>query len=390
MHEYLLFKQDWLSTKQDKALKPVVLVAMVEFHLQHHSLDAALAPYNMLRETAGLKLALNARTIDQKWVDEYGYRSTKLYIQSTYLKESLKGKFGQELLAIRYLDECHRNMQASAKHPFSQKNFKVLKKYAYRYLCQLEGKRPLADHLITPRWIADTKKRIIKTYLGHHYKPLTGVLLQHAKKIQGECNVRGEILYYQGTIPVTGVIDETRYMTVMAHSHDPHPRNFGLYHEMGHIIHQDLSSKPYQKALAEPAFKRDLARMQRYLELGKRSIPKNTLLGAYLEEVKQKNPVLWIKPKNPETYKKMVYLRGTEQRADLYAFDMVSKRRIFDVLISTLYYFGRSGFIVAQEDFNIHPSGIERALCILGFLAEKRVDVGGLMRKFENSSAFQS
>jgi hypothetical protein len=384
MYEYQLFKQEWLSGKHEKELRPVVLAAMVDFHLKNNSPDVALAPYNLLRETAGLKLALNA-PIDKKWVDAYGYRSIKLYMQSNYMREQLRGKFGQELLAVRFLDQCHRNMQSSSKNSFLHHNFLQIKKYIYRYLCELEKKKPLAEHLITTRWIADTKKRIAKNFLNEKYKPLTGILLQHAHKIQRECNVQGEILYFQGTIPVTGVIDDIRYMTIMAHDHDPHPRNFGLYHEMGHIIHKDLTPQSYKKMLANPAFKKDLARMQRYLERGKRSIPKNTYLGTYLEQVKQKHPQLWVAPKDQDTYQKMLYQRGTEQRADLYAFDMIAKRRIFDVLISTLYYFGLSQSVVAYQAYNKHPSDIERAFCILGFLAEKGVNISALAQKFEQS-----
>lgn len=242
-----------------------------------------------------------------------------------------------------------------------------------------------ADQLKNQKSILENKKKIVRSAaLSPAYTPATGVLLAHAHKIQKECSVPGEILYFAGPMSMAGRVGIIRYVTMME-SVDPHHRNFGLYHEMGHILHDDIvnSDNKYKEILNKPFFKADLNRMQRYLDAGRKNIPKNTRVGDYIQRMVQQNPRLWIRPLKVELYERMLYIRGKEQRADLYAFDMIAKRKIYQVLISALLYFGLSDFVIARGMDHEHPSDIERALCILGFLAEKKINIGAHVQKYE-------
>jgi hypothetical protein len=197
-------------------------------------------------------------------------------------------------------------------------------------------------------------------------------------------------LYFEAGEAKTGILDGVRWMLV--NINDAHDRLFGLYHEMGHILHNDLTndSRKYVEIYNKPYFKSDIARIQRYLDLGKKSIPKNTYLASYLEPIKQKYQSFWIKPKDQQTYLKMLYERGKEQRADLYAFDMIAKYNLYDSLIAVVYKYALSGFVVVNQTQDDHPSNVERAFCMLGFMADKHVNLQALALKYEKNSLFKN
>ncbi len=384
MQEYQSFKQQWLSKNSDKGTYGAQLVATVEFGAKKGFFDVMAKAYNLLRELHRIPLALSSSKIDRVWVEQIGYRSFKAYLDSAYV-QYLNNEFrSKKLFMILQLEHWH-NQLVKQHDEYAVILLKVYKRYTYRYFCELHGQRPqVSDTGLTASWIALAKKKTIVAALKEKYKPLTGAMLAQAQKVQRECGIRKEIIYLRYNELRTGLIEGIHYMTVQEEK--PYFRLFALYHEMAHIVHNDLNdnSSTYQTRMQHPSYKGDIARISRFIELGKHSIPQKTQLGAYLEQVKHQYATFWSKPKDLRVYQTMLYIRAKEQRADLYALEKLAQKRRYDVLIEVVYHFGMSSFIVAQEA-NDHPSNIERAFYMLGYLASRGVNIQDLALNYERT-----
>jgi hypothetical protein len=177
-----------------------------------------------------------------------------------------------------------------------------------------------------------------------------------------------------------------------------------LYHEMGHVVHHDsLTSarltrqlerfgdhrqrelRLYQLQLADPDFTADLERIVYYAQRGRESIVErmnSTILGSFIAYVLAQDPALWKAPACEVCSARVTFKRGKEQRADLFALDKLWEHGRIDVIMANLYLHGSSGSLRADA-YDTHPSGVERALYMLGFLIDKGVDVHALIAEFE-------
>ena len=156
-------------------------------------------------------------------------------------------------------------------------------------------------------------------------------------------------------------------------------------HEFAHIVYGDhetqllLNTNQIQFAnlIKQQEFEADLESVERYFNLGLKALPslKNTSLGKNLaallaqpESLKalKDYQTLWIPPQNPEEKEKMIYLRGKEQRADLFALKQLFRsddlNPIFKVIQVYVSLENRpEPYIVAEGTREPHPSDIERA-----------------------------
>jgi hypothetical protein len=179
-----------------------------------------------------------------------------------------------------------------------------------------------------------------------------------------------------------------------------------LYHELGHIKHNDLArdlaigagTKTISDARAEKGFAADVKDIQHYLQLGWTAIPslQKTSLGKYLykllhyddpeseaKELIEKGHGLWIPPRDDEEKEEFGYIREVEERADLFALRELYKRGRIDTILTVIddYLHIRDRPSVVYEE--PQPSDVERALYTIGFLVAHNVHVPQVLYEWE-------
>lgn len=168
-----------------------------------------------------------------------------------------------------------------------------------------------------------------------------------------------------------------------------------LYHELGHIVHNDHEcqkhisdgKKSVFDTLNDPLFKSDLKRIERAIKQGALVLNLTTKIGRQIDSFRAYKK-LSIPPKQEAKRPMWLYLRALEQRADLYATEELFKEGRLSVLLRQLEYYvfpedTPIPFVVAYGDSTFYPSDIERALFIAGFLAEQGIAVNQLIRTWQ-------
>ncbi len=180
-----------------------------------------------------------------------------------------------------------------------------------------------------------------------------------------------------------------------------------LYHELGHIVHHDIetardvmSHKQDPIAVVNaPDFKSDLEEIKSCFELGLTTLTllKNTKIGNSLtqalttpkaQEVLKEYGVLWIPPENQQEKDELIYLRGIEQRADLFSLKQLLKLKNTSSILAGIYTMGLREKIILNEIVTEgtkekHPSLVERSIYMIGFLAKQGFNVVHLFEAWE-------
>jgi hypothetical protein len=187
-------------------------------------------------------------------------------------------------------------------------------------------------------------------------------------------------------------------------TNDVEYNSFIVYHELAHLFHNDTLMKNQVSTgeklssyfLELPDFKADLDAIERYKELGKTAFDTTSLIGKRIHKVLQEYDNFWIAPEDEETYTDMLFLRGTESRADLLACKKLLEQKNIDPLLRIIdLYSKQTGYwgIQAIGDTYPHPSAFERALYIAGFLVDHGIDINEAFKKWnaegECSSYFE-
>lgn len=198
-------------------------------------------------------------------------------------------------------------------------------------------------------------------------------------------------------------------------------RLFEIYHELAHIKHNDIAiveemldgKETYQEILKSKKFQEDLGTMRTYRDLGNKALDKSTGLGMKMYEIfsqsvfSMKNTIAackqlakklsfdkidchpyWKLPAEKEAYQKALYLRGIEQQADLLALQSLFKQNKLSAILSRLRFFiyaryqNQKHYVIDSE--NHHPSDIERAVYIAGFLSANQVNFTKEAQEFEH------
>lgn len=166
----------------------------------------------------------------------------------------------------------------------------------------------------------------------------------------------------------------------------PRIYKYGHLRLFGHIPHEKLEKQLCDILVKEKGFSADVQTFSRYTERGRRflteGITGKSALESSLLAVFDQSLEKWEKPFCDTCRSTVGYKRGKERRADLFALNKLWENGRLDVIIAYLYMHAFSDFIFAT-DYDVHPSGIERALCILGFLSEKGIDIPPTIAEFE-------
>lgn len=174
---------------------------------------------------------------------------------------------------------------------------------------------------------------------------------------------------------------------------------FIIYHELGHLVRKDgmhdfdleEGRKTYEYFLNEPMFQSDLKKIEHCLELGKEAFSnkeraEKTAIGKILYTALESKIPFWIPPKSKKAYIKSLYLRGTEQRADLFACQKLFEKKEIGPLLAFIDHEVKDihapNYFVIQGETK-YPSHIERALYLSGFLIDKGIDIFAELTKWE-------
>ncbi len=183
-------------------------------------------------------------------------------------------------------------------------------------------------------------------------------------------------------------------------------RLFTLYHELGHIVHHDtemaksIISKEQDpiELINEPNFKADLDNTKNYFALGLSTIPSlyNTKAGKELaealsrteaQEVLKQYSILWVPPEDPQSKNLVMWGRAKEQRADLFGLRTLLKLKNISSILTTIEHYaldkGSESYLVTQGTADLHPSQVERAVYMIGFLASHGYNVNHELEEWE-------
>lgn len=193
---------------------------------------------------------------------------------------------------------------------------------------------------------------------------------------------------------------------IMCKTPDLDSRLYTLYHEIGHIVHGDTRDVDMQGFLNEPLVKSDQKDIKDYLELGIHTLPSfgHTKIGKILVEalaepeaqrVLKRYGFLWIPPEGEKNKLLSLYERTTEQRADLFALRQLLKLGEMSAILNFITILlseeeDEKPSIITIGLSDRHPSHVERALYIIGFLIAHEFNIATLINAWEQKGICQS
>lgn len=183
---------------------------------------------------------------------------------------------------------------------------------------------------------------------------------------------------------------------------------FITYHELGHIAYNhtgevalvNQKKLTFSEVLEKDDFKIVLKKIKLYLELAIKLLPflEKTIVGSHLAEVLEIPEIerilkeygfLWVIPEDPNQYQKTTYLRFHEQAADLFACSHLLKLKKIDTILNFIDWMAfsepREEPHIVTDGNNVHPSDVERALYILGFLVYHVPHLAQVIEAWENT-----
>ncbi len=186
---------------------------------------------------------------------------------------------------------------------------------------------------------------------------------------------------------------------------DPDRQLFVIYHELGHIYYNDSENERLiadkkitpEELYKKHCFKADCDAIKKYVRRGIELVfsLRNTYLGKLLSkslvlpEVREaltKRGTLWIPPTNHAEYQKIAYFRCTEQRADIFAIKNLLKHKLLSTVLAGINAYGgtydKQPQLIANST-ETHPSHLERALYMLGYLKEQGINVPSVLYNWE-------
>jgi hypothetical protein len=348
--------------------------------------------YNFLRELLHESPALSLAEIDKRWLTELDYNLWK-ESKRAQLQKSFKTTLVQQVGILT--EDIEYDLNRLAQNPSELYKREAL--YDYNFLRELLHLSPASSvDEIDKTWASEVAEEVnpYGTMDLHGYGvPLSGQkeLIDQARKL---LDIQEEIAVFSFPSMIggaSGTIKGKPYIA-LCRTPDLDGHLYTIYHELGHIVHHDsqntglmlAGSKSPQEFLDDPEFKADIDRITRYLELGKKALDTSTDVGKRIHAILAQHATLWNPPADPQKYKEMLVERGQEERADLFALDKLFEQKNIGPLLTTIDEWSSSNYIVAEGAQDPHPSSIERALYIAGFLVDKGIDVNAALREWEH------
>lgn len=360
----------------------------------------ALFNYNYLRELFNESGAKTLEESNRSWLAQVGYELWKQNRQESWKMEQ-KTEFSSQLADLASL---------AARALAKQKPEAESILNPYNYLRELL-KMPLASSLdmIDAAWFEEVKNELELFALieGANWQLPTeaqkALVAEGARLLNFQQQVEAAATNKPG-LAYSTTRGEKGYIA-LCQTPDLDTRLASLYHEFGHLAHKDTQNAGLLNSrfatpgqfLDQNDVKHDLADMARYLKLGLATIPSlykinlGKRLSARIALPEVQNALhqyhsLWIPPTDPVKREKREYLRSTEKRADLFMLRELAKQKRFSAILREIETYGNTDwYFISNEQIYSHPSDIERALYMIGFLIDQKIDVASLMEKWEKT-----
>ena len=364
-----------------------------------HSSDTeqkALFNYNFLRELLQEDTVSSWKDIDQSWLDLQGYqfwKETEQYIWKkrptmTLLKkvDFIVTTLNSYLYQLEQTGSLDRHSQLEAL-------------YIYNFIRELLNRTKAKSFSeIDQKWFSQVKKEIIPLLYAEEKKYSAPTLAQAELRDQAQklIKIEDEILAFSyAGAGASGWVNPGIYSVALCKTPDINIQLGVLYHELGHIVHKDMENradinigvKTHEEFLNDPSFKADIDRITKYLQLGKKAFDKSTPVGKHIVDILSRYPELhfWTQPRKKTLRNKISYLRGNEQRADLFEIEQLLANHQLDAILQGIadYAFGSSDIpVIAHPWEDHHPSDFERALYRAGFLVDKGIDINKVFQRW--------
>lgn len=409
------------STYNEKSLLFVMTLGNLEDALQDpddsFARSSALSYYNKLRKLVRLPVARSFKEINKPMLEERFYKFWKADQQERWGLVGLEGS--PPLQWQEYASRVDHFLSKNKQIDASNIENSLFPYNLLRELLGLSTKSTLqADD---KKWFKAIFPEILLYY--HVEKGQIKEATTAQKKLIEEAvrllNIREKIYaaqYATGSEAthaqtVTSYPSELTFIA-LCQTPDIDYRLSALFHELGHVSHNDTKHDHLIKAneakpkdfSSQPLFKADINDVMRYLQRGIEIVPtlKNTTIGqklaTYLADPKVQKTfnqygMFWIPPDKPDEYQKTSYSRGQEQRADLFAVKNLLKHDMVSAILTEvdqrLFYSYENPYLIARG-LRTHPSDLERALYMLGFLADQGINLPELIYAWENEGVCTS
>ena len=343
--------------------------------------------YNFLKELKGLPPVKTVQEIDPSWF----YELWKDQEKERWKNAQITTLLGQVIVLIRTFDTSV-NDRVKEQSEFMRDVSQETALYAYNFLRELLHRNTAQTFTAIDRQWVDQVRDEASPYLVMEqqktYKAPTSLQVYLVKKAKDLLKIRDELttFSYEG-LGAAGILGPEKHYIALCDIPDIDQQIAIIYHELGHIVHKDADNyaailrneRTYTDFVQDPSFQSDINKIDHYQELGRKAFDKSTPIGQHIAGIFLQNPTLklWAPPDNAEELQKMLYLRGIEKRADLFEMEQLFEQQLLGVLLShiALYAFGWTSVPLTAEAYHDHPSDLERALYMAGFLVDKGLDI---------------
>ena len=387
-----------LTDKVSSLLTSIALnLYLLDQNPNQHLKEETLYAYNLLRELSSLPLARTIEKIDHQWFAEEDYKrwksETKIQWQSALITP-----FARQVLTLINNIEHYTKLIMQEKNKFTQSLYQKNALYAYNFLRELLDQapaRPVTE--IDRQWLDQVREEAASYQLieQEKYQQPTTIQSYLLKQAQELLKIQDDIIPLSyADMGTTTVLGPGRYGMVLCNVLSIEQLMAIIYHELGHIVNRDiethtalsLDEKTYREVIQEPSFKSDINRIDHYREIGKKAFDRSTPIGKHITDILSDYPTLHFYPSldNEQKLQQVLYFLGREKRADLFELGSLFKNKLVDIILShiALYAFGWSEVpLVPQPPFT-HPSDMERALYMAGFLVDKGLDINKLFQEW--------
>jgi hypothetical protein len=287
--------------------------------------------------------------------------------------------------------------------------------YAYNFLRELSGK-PLSLE-IDEQWIKNLKKDL-QDLTGIEFVSPMGISKWTRPKLLAPTTTQQELLKEARIMtdildsrllitPQKGRGSSCSNLTITIELNDNlHAMLFSIYHELGHIKNGDTDVFAFQGETPnttiktvdafETAFPKTSAytkKINEYVARARKEITNKSETGKILLQKSKQTKELFIPPSYLESFVRGAIMRAREMQADLFAIKELLQQKKYDTIMSKIWDYATSKNPstidgTSPDAFNMsylaHPSDLERALYIVGFLFSEGIDVNTLLYDSEN------
>ena len=360
---------------------------------------------NYLREILGLPPTYSRKHIDKEWLMQHvDYAGRREKLLNSYV--TANPSFGEILGDLTFLiDQLLRTGDLNVAWP------------PYNILREKLG-LPTASSPqdMDTTWFEKMKREAITSWFveKHGLELPTQLQKKLIEQVARSLKLQRELIALSDPESISGIIGGSSaiggphyYFIAPSKAPDFDFLSYTINHEFAHIVYGDhetqvllnTNQKQFTDIINQADFKSDLESAERYFNLGLKVLPSlnNTTIGKNLaallaqpeiRKVLRNHKTLWIPPQNSQEKERMIFLRGNEQRADLFALKRLFKPNDLNSIFKAIQVFASlenrpEPYIVAKESQDPHPSDIERALYMIGFLIDQDINVRQTLAKWE-------